>query len=135
MTLSASKVKKIDTSVPMEIGIAAGTDGEEAFEDGYGKASELAVQAVHKGTRGQAYRSTSTAERVKKERIVLERDSGPRLEARKEEKDKRKVAKVTLEFAGAVGKLDHCNKLHQGELKQESERCGRRPRGHQRGSA
>ena len=36
-TLSASKVKKIDTSAPMEIGMAAGTDGDEALEEGYGK--------------------------------------------------------------------------------------------------
>ena len=43
---------------------------------------------------------------MKKERIVLEGDSGPRPEARKEEKGKRKVAKVTPEFAGAVGKQD-----------------------------
>ena len=34
---SASKVKKIDTSAPMDIGMAAGTDGEEAFEEGDGK--------------------------------------------------------------------------------------------------
>ena len=34
---SASKVKKTDTSAPMDIGMAAGTDGEEAFEEGYGK--------------------------------------------------------------------------------------------------
>ena len=54
-----------------------------------------------------AYRSTSTAAMAKKERIVLERDSGPRPEARKEEKGKRKVAKVTPEFAGAVGNLRH----------------------------
>ena len=52
----------------------------------------------------EAHRSTSTAERVRKERIVLERDSAPRPEARKEEKGKRKVAKVTSEFAEAVGK-------------------------------
>ena len=52
------------------------------------------------------YRNTSTAAKVKKERIVLERDSGPRPEARKEEKGKGQVAKVTPEFAGAVGKLD-----------------------------
>ena len=30
--------------------MAAGADGEEAFEERHGKASELAVQAVHKGT-------------------------------------------------------------------------------------
>ena len=53
------------------------------------------------------YRNTSTAERVKKERTVLERDSGPRPEARKEEKGKRKVANVTSEFAGAVVKTGH----------------------------
>ena len=53
-----------------------------------------------------AYSSASIAERVRKEQIVLERDSGPRLEARKEEKSKIKVAKVTSEFAGAVGKQD-----------------------------
>ena len=82
-----------------------------------------------------AYRGTSTAERVKKERIVLKRDSGPRPEARKEEKGKRKVTKVTPEFAGAVGNRTHCGKLRQGELEQESERCGRRQRRHQRGSA
>ena len=43
-----------------------------------------------------ACRNTSTAER----------DSGPRLEARKEEKGKRKVAKVMSEFAGAAEKQD-----------------------------
>ena len=36
-THSVSKVNQIDTSAPMEIGMAAGTDGEEAFEEGYGK--------------------------------------------------------------------------------------------------
>ena len=46
-THSASKVEKTDTSAPKEIGVAAGTDGEE---EGYGKASELAVQAVYNGT-------------------------------------------------------------------------------------
>ena len=45
---SVFKVKKLDTSAPMEIGMAAGTDGEEAFEEG--KTSEIAVQAVYKGT-------------------------------------------------------------------------------------
>ena len=49
-THSATKGKNIDTSAPMEIGMAAGADGEEAFEEGYGRTSELAVQAVYKGT-------------------------------------------------------------------------------------
>ena len=48
-THSASKVKNIDTSAPMEIGMDAGTDGEEAFDVEYGKTFEFAVQAVYKG--------------------------------------------------------------------------------------
>ena len=52
-THSAPKVKKIDTSAPMEIGMAEGADAEEAFEEGYGKTSELAVQAVYKVTGGK----------------------------------------------------------------------------------
>ena len=58
-----------------------------------------------KGSQLECTENTSTAARVKKERIVLERASGPRPEARKE-KGKRKVANVTPEFAGAVGKQD-----------------------------
>ena len=49
-----------------------------------------------------------------KGRLVLERDSGPRSEARMEEEGKRKVEQVTPEFAGAVGNRTHCGKLHQG---------------------
>ena len=48
-THSAPKVEKIDASATMDIGMA-GTDGEEAFEDLYGKAPEFAVQALYKGT-------------------------------------------------------------------------------------
>ena len=33
-THSAPKVKKIDTSAPMDVGMAAGADGEETFEEG-----------------------------------------------------------------------------------------------------
>ena len=117
-THSVSKVKKIDTSAPMEIGMAPGTDGEEAFDEGYGKTSELAVQAVDKGTGGKGWMERRKGSQLecteilqqwqkgKEERIVLERDSGPRPEVRKEEQGKRKVAKATPEFAGAEGKQD-----------------------------
>ena len=98
--------------------MAAGTDCEEAYEEGYGKLSELAVQDSVQGNGSQRWmewRKGSQLKRTealqqwkgsKKERIVLERDSGPRLESRKEEKGKRKVAKVTSEFAGAGRKQD-----------------------------
>ena len=83
------------------------------------KTPELAVQAVYKGQEPRAdgmeervpaglYRNTSTAARVKKERIALEREPV----AIKEEKDKRKSAKVTPEFTGAVRKQD----IAEGEL-------------------
>ena len=137
-THSASKVKKIDTSAPMEIGMAAGTDGEEAFEEGHGKATELAVQASVQGHRRQrwmewwkgpngAYRNTSTAARVKKRsESCWKSNSRPRPEARKEEKGNRNVAKVTPEFAGAVGKPDTLRQIAPRELEQESERSRRR---------
>ena len=59
-----------------------------------------------KGSQLGVCRNTSTVVKVKKGRTVLERDGGPRQEARKAEKGKRKVAKVTPEFAGDVGNLD-----------------------------
>ena len=48
-TLSAGKGKKTDTSAPLEVGMAAGINDEEALEEIHGRASELAVQAVYKG--------------------------------------------------------------------------------------
>ena len=118
------------------------TDGEEAFEERYGQASELAVQAVYKGTGAkggwnggkgpcwsvQKYFNSGKDE--KKKRIALKRGSGPEPEARQEEKGKRKAAKVTPEFAGAEGKV-----IVSRELEQESEHCRRRQRRHQRTSA
>ena len=99
-TRSASKVKKNDTSAPLDIGRAAVRDGKETFEEGCGKTSELAVQAVYKGKQGPkvdgteervpvgVYRDTSTAVRVNRAgKGQLSKT------ARKEEKDKSKVAK------------------------------------------
>ena len=71
--------------------MATGTDGEEAFEEGYGKTFEFAVctreqEAKVDGTEDRVpvgvYRNTSTAEKVTNERIVLARDCGPRREAK-----------------------------------------------------
>ena len=142
-THSASKVKKIDTSAPMEIGMASGTDGEETFEEGRGRHLNLQCRQCTReqepnvdGTEDRvpvgAYRNTSTAAKMKKERIVLERDCGPRPEATKE-KGKRKVAKVTPESAGAVGKTGHiaANCVKGSWNRSLSERCRRRHRRHQ----
>ena len=120
----ARKCSKKGTEKPLNLQCRQCTREQEPKVDGTEERVPVGV-----------YGKTSTAARVKKERIVLERDSGPRPEARKGEKGKRKVAKVTPEFAGAVEKRTHCGKIHQGELEQESERCRRRQRRHQCGSA
>ena len=70
---STSKVKKIDTSAPMEIGMAAGTDGEEAFEEGYGKASELAVQASVQGNRSQRWMEWRRGSQLERTEVLQQR--------------------------------------------------------------
>ena len=42
-THSTSKVRKSDTSAPMEISMSAGTNGEDTLEEGCGKTSEFVV--------------------------------------------------------------------------------------------
>ena len=44
------KNRKIDTSAPMEIGMAAEDDGESLIEEGDQRNVDLALQAVYKGT-------------------------------------------------------------------------------------
>ena len=76
------------------------------------------------------YRNCSTVAKVTKERIVLEKRQWSKTGGEKGGKGNRKVAKVRPEFAGVVGKQD-TGKLRQGELEQESERCGRGQRRHE----
>ena len=67
----------MDPSAPVEIGMAAGTDGEEANEEGFGKACdspcrqctrelEPKVDGVEERLPVGAYRSASTADIVQK---------------------------------------------------------------------
>ena len=49
-TVPTARHRKIDTSAPMEIGMAAKDDGESAREQGDQKIVSLALQAVYKGT-------------------------------------------------------------------------------------
>ena len=116
-THSIPKVKKIDTIALMEIGTTAGTDGEEAFEEEYGKTSEFAVQAVYKGTgakggwnggKGPSWSVQKYFNSGKGEKGAHRagKNIGPRPKAKQKEKGKRKMAKVTPEFAEAVGGQD-----------------------------
>ena len=83
--------------------MAAGTRSASSVQ----RAQEPKVAGTEEIVPVGVYRNTSTVVEVKKERIVLERNSGPRPEARTEEKCKRKAAQVRLEFAGVVGKIGH----------------------------
>ena len=89
----------------MEIGKAAGADGEESFEEEYEKTSELAVQAVYRGSGGkgpswsvQKYFNSGKGEKKSescwKGTVVRERRQGGR-------------EKGTSEFVGVVGKTGH----------------------------
>ena len=109
------------------------------FEEGYGKhlnmqckqctREQAKVDATEERVLVGVCRSISTAAKATKEQIVLERDSGPRPEARKEERGKRKVAKVTPEFAGAVGNVDTSRRTASRRVGTGvSERCRRRQR-------
>ena len=50
VTVPTARNKKHDTSAPMEIGIAAKEDGENASQEGDQRIIDLALQAVYKGT-------------------------------------------------------------------------------------
>ena len=112
---SVSKVEKIDTSAPMEIGMTAGTDGEEACEGGYMKASQLAVQAVWEPkvdgmedrVRVGAYRNTSTAAKVRRERIELERGQWSETGGKKGGKGQEKGDKGETGVCWSCGKTAH----------------------------
>ena len=49
-TVPTARHRQIDTSTPMEIGMAAKDDGESASQEGDQRIIDLALQAVYKGT-------------------------------------------------------------------------------------
>ena len=141
-THSASEVKKIDTSAPMETGMAARSGGEEAFEEGYGKPSEFTVQAVYKGTgakggwnggKGPNLECTEKLQqlaRVNKGANRAGKGQWSKTRGKKGGKGQEKdcLSRSLLELWET---WTHRGKLHQGELERESERCRRRQRRHQ----
>ena len=49
-TVPSSKIRRNDTSAPMETGMAAKRNGESVSQEGDQRIMDLALQAVHKGT-------------------------------------------------------------------------------------
>ena len=50
VTVPTARNEKHDTSAPMEIGMAAKEDGENASQAGDQRIMDIALQAVHRGT-------------------------------------------------------------------------------------
>ena len=83
--------------------MAAGTDGEESFEEGHGKTSELAVQGWN-GGKDPSWSVQKSFKGGKGEKGTNRVGKGQCFMTGVKEKGKKKVAKATPEFAGAVGK-------------------------------
>ena len=49
-TVPTGRHKKLDSSAPMDIGMAAKGDGENSREEGDQRIMDIALQAVYKGT-------------------------------------------------------------------------------------
>ena len=107
--------------------MAAGTDGEEAYEEGNGNASELAVHAVCKGKgvkggwsggKGSSWSVQKYFNSGKSEKGASRAGQGQcsKTEARKGDKVKKTVAKVRPEFAGVVGKQDTLRQIASREV-------------------
>ena len=123
---SVSKVRKMDTSALLEIGVAAGTDGEEAFEEGCGKTFELAVQAVYKGTgakggrnggKGPSWSVQKYHNNGKGEKGANRAGKGqwPKTGGKEGGKGQEEGGKGDIIVCWSCGEnRTHCGKLHQG---------------------
>ena len=142
-TQSAHKVKKMDTSAPVESGVAAETDGEETFEEGYGKHLNYLCQQCTReqgpkvdGTEErvpvEVYRDLEAAAKVKKRADRAGKGQWSKTGGKKGGKGQEKGGKGDTRVCWICGEnRTRCDKLRLVELEQESERCRRRQRRHQ----
>ena len=109
-TVTTARSRKHDTSEPMEIGMAAKDDGENASQEGDQRIIDLALQAVYKGTgKGKwSFEKRSELEMRKAIKVakVEERILGKKEVERKEARGKKKVEKEKRELAGRVARQD-----------------------------
>ena len=104
-----AKTGGIDTSAPMEIGMAAKEDGEGASQEGDQRIVDHSLQAVCKGTgkgNGDSAKAKIGVRKAAKVERTEERNRGRRAAARKEEKGKRRVAKEIPEHVGRAVRQD-----------------------------
>ena len=69
-TVPTARNRKIDTSAPMEIGLAAKDDGESAREKGQQRIADLPLQAVYKGTGRRKRVGVGTKKGSKEEKVA-----------------------------------------------------------------
>ena len=116
-TVPTARNSKIDTSAPMDIGMAAKDDGQIVSEEGDQRVVDLALQAVYKETgkgtlsfgNGQSWNEKGfQGGKGGKDRWRGERTHGRRAVARKEARSRRKVAREKPEHAcWTCGKSGH----------------------------
>ena len=102
-TVPTARSRKHDTNTPIEIGMAAKEDGENASQEGEQRVTDLALQAVYKGTGKGKWgfgKGQSWNERVAKAARMEERTYGRKAAARREAKGKRNAASEKPEHAG-----------------------------------
>ena len=116
-TVPTARNKKHDTTAPMEIGMAAKKDGENASQEGDQRIMDIALQAVYKGTAKESGALARVRIGTRKVARMKESTRGRRAAARKEPKGKRKVAR---ENPGRVGRVTRQDTLQLGAGKEET---------------
>ena len=123
VTVPTARNKKHDTSAPMEIGMAAKEDGENASQEGDQRIMDIALQAVHKGT-GKGKWGFGTGPNWNGKGGKGGKDGGKnpgrQAAARKEVMGKRKVAREKPERVGRAARQDT---LQLGAGKEETKTC------------
>ena len=113
--------RKHDTSAPVEIGMAAKEDGENASQEGDQRIKDIALQAVYRGT-GKGKWRFSRGQNWNEKGGKRGKDGGKKLMAavRKEAKGRRKAAREKPERVGRAARQDT---LQLGAGKEETKTC------------
>ena len=106
-TVPTARSRSNDTSTPMEIGMAAKGDGENASQEGDQRVVDFALKAVYQGTgKGKWSFGKGGTRKVAKVAKVDGRTHDRKAVARKEANGKRKVAREKPENVGRVARQD-----------------------------
>ena len=106
-TVPTARSRSNDTRAPMEIGMAAKGDGENASQEGDQRVVDFALKAVYQGTgKGKWSFGKGGTRKVAKVTKMNGRTHGRKGVARKEANGKRKMAREKPENVGRVARQD-----------------------------